>query len=501
MPRDSIGVTDSRPAAHSSEVQLFVEGIPALVFTYTPDGRIESVNHQVLEYFGRPFAELQTWQGMGALHPDDIDRVTLEWRHHISRGLAYVMEQRLRRADGIYRWSQLRVAPRTDLSGHLVRWYGIVTDIEDLKCAEEQTRASEQELRLLIDSIPAMVFTTTSAGELEWVNRPLLNYFGRTAEELRDWRISDAVHPDDLAHTIAHWRQGVASGQPYQFEQRLRRADGVYRWFTFRAEPLRDPADNVNRWYGTVSDIDDLKRAEEGLRNVQARFSRAAHLATVSELAASIAHEIKQPLAAAVATAHACVQWLSAETPNVQRAQSSAERIVRDLNSAAEVVSRIRSLFKQAPPTKQLLNINDVIAEVSGLMADDLRAKQVSLQCLLQVDLPLVAADRIHLQQLLANLIRNGIEAMGQIDDRPRQISIASRRREAEISVAVSDCGVGIAAPEAVFEPFYTTKPHGMGMGLAICRTIVEAHEGRIWTERNSPYGTTVSFALRTTAT
>ncbi|MEJ1963558.1 MAG: ATP-binding protein [Gammaproteobacteria bacterium] len=353
------------------------------------------------------------------------------------------------------------------------------------------------DLRMIIDRIPGHVFTMTPACELELVNQQVVDYFGKSLEELRDWDAIQCVHPDDMPRVVESLRRTVEFGEPHEVEQRLRRADGVYRWFKPGALPLRDAQGRIIRWYCLLTDIDDLKQAEARLLNVQARISRAAHLATMSELAASIAHEMTQPLAAVVATAHACVQWLGANPPNVERARSSAERIVRDGGAAAEVVSRIRSLFRHAPPKKERLSVNEVIGEMSALMAGEMHAGNVTLRTDLQHDLPAVDADRVQLQQLLANLIRNGIEAMETVDERPRELSISSSRTREEITVAVSDCGTGLVSSEAIFDAFYTTKLNGMGMGLAICRTIMEAHEGRIWASANTPDGTTFFFALR----
>jgi len=353
-----------------------------------------------------------------------------------------------------------------------------------------------QDYRLIVESIPGLVFTMTAAGELEYNNQRLLDYFGRTQAELEAWEENDSVHPDDKDRVMRTCRENLAAGVPFVSEHRLRRSDGVYRWFHLRWAPVSDASGRLMRWYGAATDIDDLKRAEESLRTLQACFSRAAHLATLSELAGSLAHEINQPLAAIVANAHACHRWLTAPVPSVERAVQSAERIMRDANTAAEVVARVRSLFRQAPPTKQPLNINDVIREVCELMADDLRRRNVALHTELQRELPITAADRVQMQQLIANLVRNAIEAMDGVHDRPRELRITSLADGTEVTVQVEDCGVGLSQPDAMFDPFFTTKSSGMGMGLAICRSIVDAHGGRLSARQNSPHGATFSFAL-----
>ncbi len=407
----------------------------------------------------------------------------------------------MRRFDGEYRWFLLRASALRDESGSVLKWYGAATDIEDLRRAEQAARTRERTFRLIVDGIPGLVFTTTAAGEIEMVNRHLLQYFDKSIEELKHWTTSDAVHPDDIATTIVVWRRGVESGRPVELDQRLRRADGVYRWFHFRAVPSLDSDGHIIRWCGALTDIEDLKRAEETLRGMQARLSRAAHIATVSELSASIAHEINQPLAAVVANGDACLRWLSAQPPNVERALLCTERIIRDGNSAAEVIQRIRTLFRRAPPVKYVLNMNEVIEEVCSLMSDDLRNRCIALKTNLQIDLPEAMADRVQMQQVLINLARNGIEAMDGVTGRLKELSISSRYDGGAITVHIADHGVGISDAEKVFESFYTTKSNGMGMGLAICRSIVEAHGGQMWASQNAPYGTVFALTLPISAT
>ena len=484
--------------AGEQSFRLMIDSIPGLITTTTGEGEVEFVNVQLLEYFGRTLEELRGWKAAtDVVHPDDLDRVIDIWKKGTASGEAYHSEHRLRRADGLYRWFHYRSVPLRDRDGRLVRWYGLLTDIDDLKNAEAASQSSERDLRLLVECIPGLVFTTTPTGDVEFVNRTLLEYFGKSLPELQAWQMSDAVHADDLPHTIDEWKRGVAKGQPYDFEERLRRSDGIYRWFHFRSVPMRNAQGTIIRWYGLLTDIDDLKRTEEALRSAQARLARAMNLAAMSELSASIAHEINQPLSAVLANGHACQRWLCAEPPNVGRAKLSAELIIGDCSSAAEVVRRIRLLFRNAPPTKSFLDMNEVIKEVCSLLMEEMRTRNVVLETDLQSDLPAVAADRIQMQQVLTNLAHNGIEAMDAVDGRPKSMVICSCARDDEIVVEVRDHGVGLKDPETVFEPFYTNKEGGMGMGLAICRSIIQAHGGRLWALPNAAHGATFSFALR----
>ena len=241
----------------------------------------------------------------------------------------------------------------------------------------------------------------------------------------------------------------------------------------------------------------DRTRAEEALRSSQARLSRAMQTATVGEFAAAIAHEINQPLAAVVANGQACLRWLAAEPPGIAKAQEAADRIVRDGKETAVVVRRIRALFKQAAICKIELDMNEVIGEVLHLLAGETARKRVTVETDLGQDLAPVAGDRVQLQQLVFNLLLNGIEAMDPVADRPKELFIRSKQHNPEtVLVEVRDSGVGVKDSDKIFEAFFTTKENGMGMGLAICRSIIDAHHGRLWATSAEGSGTTFSFTL-----
>jgi C4-dicarboxylate-specific signal transduction histidine kinase len=260
---------------------------------------------------------------------------------------------------------------------------------------------------------------------------------------------------------------------------------------------MRDEEGRIVQWFGLCHDIDDQVHAEDALRRTAGKLAQASRAASMAELSASIAHEVNQPLAAIVANSQACHRWLSATPPNIERAMTTAERITRDANDAADVVSRIRGLFRQAPHPRTVEDINRLIDEVCRLMADEITSKDARVETTLDPDLPRVALDRVQLQQVLVNLMRNGIEAMDTVLDRARVLQIRSSRDGADaIRIEVRDAGHGFEDAERVFEPFFTTKRHGMGMGLAICRSIIESHGGRLWTANNEAWGALVAFTL-----
>ena len=365
------------------------------------------------------------------------------------------------------------------------------------KRAEEKLRASEQELSSIIETIPGLVWCATPEGELNYLNRRILDYTGTSSDAWAQLGWKNLLHPDDADATAGAWAHAIETGQPHQTQCRFRRFDGVYRWFQVLGQPAHDGAGRISRWYGLLIDIDDRKNMEEALRGSQARLSRAIQTATVGEFAAAIAHEMNQPLAAVVANGQACLRWLAAQPPVMTKAQEAAERIVRDGKDAGEVVRRVRALFKLAAIEKIELDLNEVIGEVLHLLSGETAKRRVAVEAVLGDDLAPVVGDRVQLQQLVFNLLLNAIEAMEPVVDRPRKLSICSKHPSPEtVLVEVRDNGPGMKDPDRIFEAFFTTKENGMGMGLAICRSIIDAHRGRIWAASGEAVGATFSFTL-----
>jgi PAS domain S-box-containing protein len=482
------------------ELRGIVDAIPQTIVVLGPDGSGLYANRPLLDYTGLTMEQLMAPDSRGnpvLFHPEDWARLQDERRQGLSRAMPFDIEWRVRRNDGQYRWFLVRYHPLRDEQGRILRWYASGTDIDDRKRAEEALRNSEQELRLLIETLPAMVWRTTADGEPDYINQRYADYLGRSLAELAQQQWREIVHPDDVATAAREWTSARETETPLDTTCRFRKADGAYRWFHVHAEPLRDGDGRVVRWYGVNVDIDDQKRTEEALRTTQAKLSRASEIATVSELAASIAHEVSQPLAALVANSHAIQRWLSAEPPNLERAQLTAERIIRDGNAAAEVVNRIRALFKRTDLSRTQLDLNEVIREVNRLMTDKVATSDVRIETDLADDVPPIWADRVQMQQVIANLARNGVEAMESEESYPKVLSIHSRRDGTNsVLIEIRDHGSGLEDVERVFEPFFTTKDTGMGMGLTICRWIVEAHQGRLWAARNNPRGAVFSFTL-----
>jgi PAS domain S-box-containing protein len=443
-----------------NDLQLLVESIPAHVVVTTPSGDVETVNRPALEYFGKTLEELKGCKTSDIVHPDDLQHTIAAQRKGFETGRAYNVESRHRRADGVYRWFNVLGLPLLDTDGRIIRWFHLISDIDDRKRAEEALRASENNLRRIIDSIPGLLCMLNPAGVIQAANQQLLDYFGKAFEDLNSWRFNDVVHPDDLPRVISAFTNSMTAGTHFDDELRYRRADGVYRWFQVRIVPVRDTDGGITGWYGLITDIDDRKRAEEELRRSEAVLAHASRVTSLGVLTASIAHEVLQPLTAIITDAKTCLLTLSADPPNVEGACEAARRTIRGGNRAAEVITRLRKLFSKKEATTEPVDLNEATREVIALSLSRLQRDRVILRQELADDLPAVTGDRVQLQQVILNLVLNASDAMSTVDNRPRELLIRTEREEGGVRLTVQDAGMGIQ-PEAVgrlFEPFYTTK-------------------------------------------
>ena len=364
----------------------------------------------------------------------------------------------------------------------------------------KQLQRQEAKLRGVVETIPAMTWTARPDGTVDFVNRHYREYTSLTAQDAADSGWQGAVYPEDLERHVEKWSASLATGQPFENEVRYRRAaDGQYRWFLTRAVPLRDGRGKILKWYGISTDIEERKRAEQERERSRQLESELAHINRVSmlgELTASLAHEINQPITATIMNASASIRWLARDQPDIDEVRASVERIKRDGERAGEIIRRVRSFYKKEPPEqRELVYVNEVISEMVMLLRDEANRRAVVMRTELTTGLPKVRADRVQLQQVLMNLMLNGIEAMQETGG---ELTISTQCEDDQVLVSVGDTGVGLPADklDQIFNSFFTTKASGTGMGLSISRSIIESHGGRLWASNNNGRGATFHFTL-----
>jgi signal transduction histidine kinase len=317
-------------------------------------------------------------------------------------------------------------------------------------------------------------------------------------EELRNWGTNGIVHPDDLPGLVELFTKSIAAGVPFETEVRLRRFDGEYRWFDVRDVPIRDDSGRITRWYCILTDIEDRTHALARLQQMQSDFAHINRISMMGELAASLSHEITQPIASARNNARAAQNFLKMQPPDLAEVREALSCVVGDTDRARDIIDRIREQMKKAPARKERFDLNAAINEVIVLARSVSNRNGVSVQTRLADELFPVEGDRVQLQQVLLNLILNAAEAMGSVEVGARELLISTQQDQTSVLVAVCDSGPGIDPShlERVFDAFYTTKPSGTGMGLSICRSIIDAHGGKLWAEANEPRGALFQFTL-----
>jgi PAS domain S-box-containing protein len=482
-------------------LRLVVDTIPTLVWRAGPDGVPDFLNQPALDYTGLSLDQAKTgWPR--AFHPDDKKGMLVKWSAIRASGAAGGLEARLRRFDGEYRWFLFQAVPLRDESGNIVKWYGSSTDIEDRKRAEEALRESEQRFRDYAET----------ASDWFWEHGPD-HRVTRISEHVNDIGFSPSglagLSRWDIATDIEtepeKWRMHQATidaRQPFRDFVYTVDKDGSPIYVRTSGKPIHDASGKFLGYRGTGTNITATIRvelAEEALRKAQAELAHVTRVTMLGELTASIAHEVNQPLAAVVANAEACLRWLDRNPPDLAAARRSAEWAIDDGNRASEVVRRVRALANKTDTEKVPLDVNDVVREVTTLVQRELVSHRISLRMELAPAPLKVLGDRVQLQQVIINLVMNGIEAMQGVAGGPRELVIRSGQDEMrQVFVSVADCGIGISDENAsrLFSAFFTTKPGGLGMGLSICRSIVEAHGGRLSASSNEGAGAKFQFVL-----
>jgi PAS domain S-box-containing protein len=616
----------TRELAESNQaLQLQVEllqHLPVSTWTLKPDGTPDFVNQVWLEFSGQTldFVRSHPEAWMTAVHPDDREAASRAFWDAVRTGQGFAIETRsLRAQDGAWRWHLQQAVALRDAEGRVLKFVGTTTDIDDQKRAQEELRASEGKLRRVIDTIPTLSWCNLPDGPNEFLSKGWHDYTGVSPEEAHGWGWQVTFHPEDLPALMEKWKGLLLSGEPGEIEARIRRHDGIYRWFLIRVAPFRDESGAILRWYGTSTDIDERKRsearhrvvvetasdavvsidesgaiifanpatkrifgynpeeligkpltvlmpgamrkfheaglkryletgerrlnwqgtevtarrangeefpaevsfgemtadqrkvftgfirdisekkrAEEELRNTQEELARMMRVMTIGQLTASIAHEVNQPLSGIITNASTCLRMLKGDPPNIDGARETAQRTIRDGNRASDVITRLRTLFSKKQTEIEPLDLNEAAREVIALLSGELQSNKVVLKQEFSDRLPIVHGDRVQLQQVILNLLRNASDAMSSVEDRPRQVVLRTELEGEHVRLLVQDSGVGFTPEVAskMFESFYTTKSDGMGVGLSVSRSIIEANHGRLWATPNEGPGATFAFSI-----
>jgi PAS domain S-box-containing protein len=466
--------------------------------TATPKGEVEFVNEQVLDYFGKSLEELKGWGTSDAIHRDDLAHARALWTRSVETGDPYQFEQRLRRADGTYRWFQVHGRCLRDAQGHVMRWYVLLTDIDNRKQAEaerEQAYARLAEAQRL--SKTGSFITDLLVDEHDWSEEAFRIFEFDPAVKVTVQMVRDMVYPEDLPLFDSVIARGMA-GMDVDFVFRIVTARGAVKHVRGMARVIEQIAGRP-LFIGALQDVTESKMAEEALNRARSELAHVARVTALNALTASIAHEVNQPLSGIITNASTCRRMLDGDPPNIDGARETARRIIRDGNRASDVITRLRALFSKKEFTLERLDLNEATREVMALSLSDLQRNRVILRSELAEDLPSVMGDRVQLQQVILNLLRNGADAMTTVEDRPRELLIRTDQNEDDqVRFTVKDVGIGFT-PEAgnkLFEAFYTTKKDGMGIGLSVSRSIIEAHRGCLRAMPNDGPGATFFFCI-----
>jgi len=476
-----------------------ISAIPTYIHVLRTDGSVLYVNQAVMDFFGITLADAQKEDYRARFfHPEDVERLREERRDALQRPIPFENEQRVLHKDGKYRWFLIRYNPLLDGQGRIDRWYAAATDIDDRKRAEAQVEQAYLRLaeaqRL---SKTGSFITDLLTDEHDWSEEAFRIFEFDPAVKVTFQMCRDRIHPEDLPTFDAVIARAM-TGVDFEFGFRIVTSRGAVKHLRGVTRVMGQSAGHPV-FIGALQDVTESKLAEGALNSARSELAHVARVTALNALTASIAHEVNQPLSGIVTNASTCRRMLDATPPNVEGARETARRIIRDGNRASDVVTRLRALFSKKEFTLEPLDLNEATEEVIALSLSDLQRNQVILRSALAEDLPPIIGDRVQLQQVILNLVRNASDAMAFVEDRPRELLIRTELDEGDqVRLTVKDVGVGFTPETAgkLFEAFYTTKKDGMGIGLSVSHSIIEAHHGRLWANVNDGPGVTFSFCI-----
>ncbi|MGA8933536.1 MAG: PAS domain S-box protein [Pseudolabrys sp.] len=496
----------SENALRESEKRFrdLADNIDQFAWTADTDGRRNWFNKRWHDYAGTTLEEMQGFGWQKLHHPDHLERVVQGIRKSFKGDSPWEDTFPLRGRDGNYRWYLARALPIRNEAGEVVRWFGTNTDITEQLEAEKALRELNATLEHRVEAQTRervqiwnvsqdLLVVTDLDGKYLTVNPAWTVSLGWSEAELLGNTSQWLLHPDDREKTRAEISQLAAGHATQRFEVRFRHKDGSYRWLSWKA------VQDHGRIYAMARDVTELKNAENKLRDVRHELSQAARRTTVAAMSAAIAHEIRQPLGAIVTNANAGLRWLNRPAPDLDEVRDTLTHIVADGHRASEVIQSVRAMFAKGDHAGTPLDTNELIRETIAIANNELEAARVVVELELGERIPMISAHKGQLQQVVLNIITNAADAMRTIDDRARVLRVRSRSFDSNgVAVSVQDSGTGIDPEniDRVFEAFFTTKTNGMGMGLAICRSIVEAHGGNMSVSPGVPHGSVFHIFL-----
>jgi PAS domain S-box-containing protein len=482
----------------AAELRLLIDGAPVAFWTCLPDGSADFLNDGWLRYTNLTAEEAKGVGWSAMLHPDDVNGHLQAWQRSVETETAFEFESRIRRYDGEFRWHLARAEPVRDSNGRIIIWCGTNLDITARKQAEDALRRNEAYLaeaqRLSRTGSFSLVPTT---GTMHWSEESFRIFEVDPSKTPTLELLEEKVHQDDRPTLDAALR-AARSGDAFEAHCRIVLSGQRIKYIRIVGR-LMTSVNSELTFAGAFMDYTDARIADEKLHDAHAALAHVTRVVTVGELASSIAHEINQPLTGIVSNGEACVRWLDRDIPDLNEVRRCVQQMVSDSRRAAEVMRRVRSFVRKAAPEHAPLEVNALIHETIPLIQREIAEHRASLELALAADLPAVSADRIQLQQVVINLVVNGLQAMDGVAEGSIVLTIRTERLSDEmLGVSVVDAGTGISPEKmnTLFEPFVTTKATGLGMGLSICRSIIETHGGEIWAENGDGRGVRFTFSL-----
>ena len=444
-------------AARETEFSLILNTMPAMAWSARPDGQAEYVNQHYLSYVGLPVEQLLGFGWAAIVHPDDLGGLTKLWQRLLRTDASGETEARLRRHDGQYRWFLFRTDPMRDASGQITKWFGINTDIEDRKQAEDQLRRSQAFLAEGQNLARVGNFSWAVANDdIKWSEQLYRIFEFDPGEPITLEKIGTRVHPEDRPMMFDMVEKAQRAVSDFEYEHRLLMPNHSIKYLHLIAHLVPNIQGRLE-YLGAVQDVTHRRVADEALARARSQLASVSRVTSLGVLTASIAHEVNQPLSGIITNASTCVRMLSAKPPNVEGARETALRTIRDGNRASDVIGRLRALFTKKEATSEPVDLNDTVKEVIALAISELQRGKVVLRREFVGSLPNVRGDRVQLQQVIVNLIRNATDAMSAVQDRPRQLIIRTEREGTSVRLVVKDAGIGFDAQSSdrLFEAFY----------------------------------------------